>query len=107
MTTVEVVETHTGTPQYPSWVVPAAAQGEWAVLQAALSEMWPLVPPCADDPELFFASSNSTKRAEAVDLCQSCPIRAQCLSYAVAAAEREGIWGGLTAAERRAAVEAG
>ena len=63
------------------------------------------------DPELFFSSDEIVNRqerlereAEAKDVCQKCSVRRDCLSYAVSAGERYGIWGGLNAQERRAAV---
>ncbi|WTD05926.1 WhiB family transcriptional regulator [Streptomyces albidoflavus] len=39
--------------------------------------------------------------AEAKELCGWCPVRRDCLTYAVENGLREGVWGGLTAAERR------
>ena len=39
------------------------------------------------------------RRAKSV--CATCPVRLQCLQYAVAADERYGIWGGLNQDERR------
>ncbi len=37
-------------------------------------------------------------RAKAV--CESCPVRAECLEHAVVSGERHGVWGGLTSDER-------
>lgn len=34
--------------------------------------------------------------------CRGCPVRTECLDYALANDEREGIWGGLTPNGRRA-----
>lgn len=34
-------------------------------------------------------------------VCQGCPVRAQCLEYALAVGEDFGIWGGLDEDERR------
>ncbi|MEU6814011.1 WhiB family transcriptional regulator [Streptomyces sp. NPDC046860] len=39
--------------------------------------------------------------AEAKDLCSDCPVRRDCLDYALENGLREGVWGGLTAADRR------
>jgi WhiB family redox-sensing transcriptional regulator len=33
-------------------------------------------------------------------MCSTCPVRSECLEYAIAAEERWGVWGGLTAPER-------
>lgn len=37
-------------------------------------------------------------RAKAV--CESCPVRIECLDHAVRCGERYGVWGGLTSDER-------
>jgi WhiB family transcriptional regulator, redox-sensing transcriptional regulator len=34
-------------------------------------------------------------------VCQTCPVTAECLEYAMANNERFGIWGGLSEPERR------
>ena len=39
--------------------------------------------------------------AEAKELCGLCPVRRDCLDYALENVLKEGIWGGLTEAERR------
>lgn len=39
--------------------------------------------------------------AEAKQICRSCPVRLECLEYALEIREEWGIWGGLTPAERR------
>ena len=52
------------------------------------------------DPNLFFPErGESVKEAKAV--CARCPVRAECLEYALENHEVVGIWGGLSARERR------
>ena len=41
------------------------------------------------------------KSAKALAACTACPVRAQCLDFALAANEKNGIWGGLSEHERR------
>ena len=54
----------------------------------------------AANPSLFFpAHGESMEDAKAV--CQACPVRSECLRYAIANGERYGIWGGQSAFERR------
>lgn len=59
------------------------------------------------DPELFFpTAAPGTARYEeevaaAKAVCQVCPVRAECLSFALKALEH-GVAGGLDVAERRA-----
>jgi WhiB family redox-sensing transcriptional regulator len=52
------------------------------------------------DPDLFFPERGaSTKEAKSV--CRACMVREECLEYAIAHAEKFGIWGGLSERERR------
>lgn len=61
---------------------------------------------CRDsDPELFFPvtevgpSAAQLVRAKAV--CGRCPVRAECLEFALSSGQDFGIWGGTTRDERR------
>ncbi|MEY9944726.1 WhiB family transcriptional regulator [Kitasatospora sp. GAS1066B] len=68
---------------------------------------------CTDvDPGLFYgpdpdedgyedtaAREFAERRAKAI--CWSCPVRGRCLALAMERKEPEGVWGGLTARERR------
>lgn len=56
---------------------------------------------CAQtDPEIFHPEKGGSS-AEAKRVCLACPVRGECLSYAVDNKERFGIWGGLSERERR------
>jgi WhiB family redox-sensing transcriptional regulator len=56
---------------------------------------------CAQtDPEAFFPAKGDSAR-EAKRLCARCPVRAECLAYALANNEQHGVWGGLSERERR------
>lgn len=52
-----------------------------------------LLPCRANDAELFFAESPSDVEL-AKALCQSCPVRAECLAGALERREPWGVWGG-------------
>jgi WhiB family redox-sensing transcriptional regulator len=53
------------------------------------------------DPELFFPEKGgSTKEAKLV--CRSCPVKAECLAFALEHDVRFGVWGGMSERERRA-----
>jgi WhiB family transcriptional regulator, redox-sensing transcriptional regulator len=52
------------------------------------------------DPEIFFPATDE-EADEAKAICAVCPVRQMCLEHALAAREREGVWGGLTERERR------
>lgn len=34
-------------------------------------------------------------------ICQTCPVRTECLNYALTNREKEGVWGGLSGHQRR------
>jgi WhiB family redox-sensing transcriptional regulator len=52
------------------------------------------------DTEIFYPASHD-EEAEALALCATCPVRAQCLEDALRNRETHGIWGGTTPEERR------
>jgi len=50
---------------------------------------------------VFFPGSGEVNvAARAKQLCAGCPVRHECLDYALRTAQRYGIWGGLTYSER-------
>ena len=65
----------------PAWMSDAACRGE--------------------SPALFFPG-RGVNDASAQALCNSCPVRDQCLAYALADPELVGFWGGTSTKERQA-----
>lgn len=65
---------------------------------------WHLDAACRDaDPMMWFpAVGESTRRAKAI--CGECPVRAECLDYALGLSGSDdfGIWGGTSERQRRA-----
>lgn len=64
------------------------------------------------DANLFFTPSHLEKKedreireAQAKAVCARCPVRRECLSFALATREPYGIWGGLNELERRHLLE--
>lgn len=56
---------------------------------------------CAQtDPDMFYPHQGEHARA-ARQVCAGCPVRDECLDWALTHHERWGIWGGFTARERR------
>lgn len=53
------------------------------------------------DPDVFFPDRTSDHGAAAKAICRGCPVRTQCLEFAIATRLDHGIWGGLTETERR------
>ncbi|HZR48714.1 MAG TPA: WhiB family transcriptional regulator [Streptosporangiaceae bacterium] len=73
-----------------SAAVTTARLGQWA--QHAV---------CADtDSEIFFPAHDDPG-TEAKQICRRCPVRRECLAFAITNDERFGIWGGLDPDERR------
>lgn len=66
-----------------------------------LGEDWRAQALCArGKPELWF-SPGAIEHQEAKRICRDCPVRAECLQYAMETPVDHGIWGGLTERERR------
>ena len=62
---------------------------------------------CRDtDPELFFPIGTTgqalTQIEQAKSVCAACPVKVECLEFALATNQDSGIWGGLCEEERRA-----
>lgn len=56
---------------------------------------------CMDaDAEAFFPQKGQPVDA-AVAICQSCPVRTDCLEYALDNNEKFGVWGGMSERQRR------
>lgn len=71
---------------------------------------WQFLAACrGEDTSWFFAPAYFEKRwekdareAKAKAVCVRCPVREECLEYALRTREPHGIWGGLNEMERRA-----
>ena len=62
---------------------------------------WAAKGSCAtSDPDALFVKGAAQNRAKAV--CRSCPVRMECLSFALDNKIQFGVWGGMTERERRA-----
>ena len=61
---------------------------------------WVADAPCVQtDPDAFYPEKSQPNRA-AKSVCGSCPVREECLEYALDNGERHGVWGGLSERER-------
>lgn len=54
-----------------------------------------------DEVDFFPAPEDVAAIAKAKAVCASCPVAAECLTWAVETNQSEGIWGGHTPKERR------
>jgi WhiB family transcriptional regulator, redox-sensing transcriptional regulator len=59
-----------------------------------------------EDPELFFPVGSTgpalLQAARAKAVCAGCPVRIDCLDYAIETGQSAGVWGGVSEEERRA-----
>ena len=75
-----------------------------------LPEGWQQQARCrGTDATIFFSPTylekrevRSTREANAKAFCVTCPVKTECLDFALATREPHGIWGGLNEIERRA-----
>lgn len=67
---------------------------------ALLKQEWQIYAACSGkEADLWFSNKDSEiKRAKII--CQGCPVRAECLNYALVRKEPFGVWGGLDEKER-------
>jgi WhiB family transcriptional regulator, redox-sensing transcriptional regulator len=68
-------------------------------------EHWRFLAACQfAEPDLFFPISSSgpsgPQVAQAKAICAGCPVRRQCLAFALRTRQDHGVWGGLTEQER-------
>ncbi len=86
-------------------VVSPAAREPWRRLVLLLDALPDSAIPCrATDPEAWWPDRKqlgSPATLAAIAACGPCAAREPCAGYAVAAGEREGVWGGLLPGERR------
>lgn len=59
------------------------------------------------DPDLFHPVRNASEPLRPVELaakrvCAGCPVRSDCLDFALVTGQEVGVWGGLAEPERRA-----
>jgi WhiB family redox-sensing transcriptional regulator len=64
-------------------------------------ETWRTLARCRGVDPVVFHPVNEDDADEAKAICALCPVREACLEYAIEAREKDGVWGGLTARERR------
>lgn len=54
------------------------------------------------DPSVFFPDSQTTDALRpALFICKGCPVRQQCLDWALDTHQEFGIWGGMTEGDRK------
>lgn len=73
-----------------------------AALVEAYKKDWRGEAGCAGmDQEIFFPDRGHGLGRIAKAVCSTCPVREQCLAFALDTQQKFGVWGGKTEAERR------
>lgn len=83
----------------------AAARTDDLWLEVPRPGVWAARARCRTVPQsVFFPRyENDEAQAQAREVCSRCPVADECRAYAMAHPRLVGMWGGLSAAERRAA----
>lgn len=53
------------------------------------------------EPEWWFEDSSYEERRKAIEICNNCKVRDECLEYAITHKINHGIWGGLPNSKRK------
>ena len=77
-----------------------------SVMSYPQQESWAARGACRhSDPDLFFPVAGRgpalRQLARAKSVCERCPVRVQCLEYALQSGQSFGVWGGASEEERR------
>jgi WhiB family redox-sensing transcriptional regulator len=68
---------------------------------------WTKLALCAGHPErTCWFSEDHEALARAMATCRACPVRIECLTFAVTTGQSHGVWGGTMPSERRRLVRA-
>lgn len=67
----------------------------------AQTEHWRADAACRDEDTNIFFPINEDGAGPAKAICATCPVRMECLEWALATRQHDGVWGGLTDVERR------
>ena len=89
---------HRGRPTRQAFALPTplAENWDWQVQAACRGLSTDLFFKADDEPR----SRKRSREATAKAVCLTCPVVAECLSWALTVGEAEGVWGATTADER-------
>ena len=68
----------------------------------ATGQPWRAQAACLGEDTATFYPTTSGKQKQAMAICDSCPVQAECLTEALAHADQYGVWGGRSERARRA-----
>ena len=62
---------------------------------------WRVHGACRDHPTVLFFPGRGEDAGPAQEICAGCPVRDECLEWALTLPERFGVWGGMSERARR------
>jgi len=62
---------------------------------------WTKLAACVDKPHKWWFPEQGMNPTKAIEVCMDCPVRIDCLTFALRTNQPHGVWGGLTTDERR------
>lgn len=85
----------------PDAAVALASLFEWLDPALKVAQGWKLESACLLEPKDMFFPGRGESAKPAKVICSMCPVRVECLSYAIENREWHGIWGGTNEKDRR------
>lgn len=77
------------------------AREAYIALSKAIQERCDPAPCAQADPDAFFPEKGEVAHRYVRQMCKACPVRVECLTFALENRERFGVFGGLTVKERQ------
>ena len=62
---------------------------------------WRLDAACRDVETSIFFPESDDDAGPALEICATCPVREECLEFALLTRQEDGVWGGMTETDRR------
>ena len=88
------------TREYVEWLATGTLDGPILLDELIHRPQWQAWAACRDEPTPLFFVGRGEDTGPAKAVCARCPVRAECLDYALADAELVGTWAGTSGRER-------
>ncbi len=77
-----------------------AGQAQFYSKLSIRGQPWRDAAACRGSTQIFFPEQGGNWK-DPKELCMSCPVRVECLDFALRSGEKHGIWGGKSERQRR------